>query len=104
MKGKPRTIRIGSSVGTMTDARWCLALHIGIFDSQESAALSEELERVLGLIRSNAYPAAARIHARELYVAGQVLLTVEPPLKEAVQNVVAPGGGRRDVCDGSGSL
>jgi hypothetical protein len=87
----------------MTDARWGLAVHIGIFDSQEFAALSEELERVLGLIR-NAYPAAARIHARELYVAGQVLLTVEPPLKEAVQNAVAPGGGRRDVCDGSGSL
>jgi len=92
MKGKPRTIRIGSSVGTMTDARWGLALHIGIFDSQEFVALSEELERVLGLIR-NAYAAAARIHVREPYVAGQVLLTVELPLKEAVQNAVAPGAG-----------
>lgn len=59
MKGKPRTIRIGSSVGTMTDARRGLALHIGIFDSQEFAALSEELERVLGLIRKHTRPRLA---------------------------------------------
>lgn len=59
-----------------------------LFDSQEFAALSEELERVLGLIR-NAYPASASIHARDPYVAGQVMLTVEPPLKEALQNAVA---------------
>jgi len=59
-----------------------------LFDSQEFAALSEELERVLGLIR-NAYPASASIHARDPYVAGQVMLTVESPLKEAIQSAAA---------------
>jgi hypothetical protein len=59
-----------------------------LFDSQKFAALSEELERVLGLIR-DAYPATASIHARDLYVAGQIALGVESPLKEAIQSAAA---------------
>jgi hypothetical protein len=59
-----------------------------LFDSQEFAALSEELERVLSLIR-DAYPATASIHARDRYAAGRVMLGLESPLKEAVQNAAA---------------
>jgi hypothetical protein len=74
-----------------------------LFDSQEFAALSEELERVLSLIR-NAYPATASIHARDPYVAGQVMLTVESPLKEAIQNAVSSQPGTTGFVTGQAAF
>jgi membrane-associated protease RseP (regulator of RpoE activity) len=70
-----------------------------LFDSQEFAALSEELERVLGLIR-NAYPAVESIHAHDRYVAGQVVLGVEPPLEKAIQDAVASQPGATGLVTG----
>jgi hypothetical protein len=60
-----------------------------VLDSEEFAALSGELERILQLIR-DAYSDTASIHARDdRYVPGQIILGVESPLKEAIQNAVA---------------
>jgi hypothetical protein len=55
-----------------------------LFDARQFAALSEELGRVLRLIRG-AYPARASIHARDRYVAGQIVLEVEWPLYDAIR-------------------
>jgi len=74
-----------------------------LFDSEEFAALSDQLEQVLRLIR-DAYPAAAPIHARDRYVAGQVILGVESPLKEAVQNAVASQPGTTGIVTGQAAF
>lgn len=59
-----------------------------LFDSEGFAALTSELEHILGLIR-DAYPATASIHARDIYMPGQIIVNLETPLKEAIENVIA---------------
>jgi hypothetical protein len=59
-----------------------------LFDSEGFAALTSELEHILGLIR-DAYPATASIHARDIYMAGQIIVNLETPLKEAIENAIA---------------
>ena len=59
-----------------------------LLDSEEFAALSGELERILQLIHDT-YPATESIHAHYSHFPGQVVLGVESPLREAIQNAVA---------------
>ncbi len=56
-------------------------------DRDERDALSEELEGVLARIR-DAYPAVAHIRVWESYIAGMVVVTPEPALRDAIQALI----------------